>query len=183
MAKRTTRNRPLSKRQQRARRNQWIVMGGIAAVVVVIVAVVTVVLSRDEPGQKIADLGNDHLSAEPTSYLWNSRPPTSGPHASQIASWGEHTDTVPEWYQVHNLEDGGVIMHYNCPDGCPEMVAELRDILNDVGTDGVILHPYTDMDNPIAVTAWTRLLVLDAVDRDQIVEFIEAYRGVDHHRQ
>ena len=130
---------------------------------------------------KISDQGNRHVGAAPADYVWNSRPPTSGLHADQIAPWGEHDESVQEWYQVHNLEDGGVILHYNCPDGCSGDVAALRGIMDDVGRERLILHPYTNMDSKIAVTAWTRLLTLDEVDRDQIVEFIEAYRGIDNH--
>ena len=171
----------LSKRQ-RARRRNWLIFGALVIIVVVGVGVALASLTRDQLGQKIPDLGNNHLSAAPTSYLWNSRPPTSGPHASEIAQWGEHAESVPEWYQVHNLEDAGVIMHYNCPEGCPEIVAELRDILTEMGSNQLILQPYTNMDSRIAVTAWTRLLTLDKMDRGAIVDFIKAYRGIDHHR-
>jgi hypothetical protein len=38
------------------------------------------------------------------------------------------------------------------------------------------------MDSRIALTAWTRLLTMDEVNRDQIVDFIKAYRGIDHHK-
>jgi len=62
------------------------------------------------------------------------------------------------------------------------VVAELRDILRDKGTDQLILHPYATMDSTIALTAWTRMLTLDEVDRDQIEDFIDAYRGIDHRR-
>lgn len=185
MAKRTQRSgtKRLSKRQQRARQRRWIVAGVVAILALATFGVAYAYLIRDEPGEEITDLGNTHLSVEPTSYIWNSTPPTSGPHSPQLAAWGEHDESIPEWYQVHNLEDGGVIMHYNCPDGCPEIVDELRAILDDKGTEQLVLHPYsTNMDSRIAVTAWTRLLTLDEMDRGQIEDFIDAYRGIDHHR-
>lgn len=184
MARRTMRGsgRPLTRRQRRSRQQQWLIIGTVIVVVILGAGIAYAYLSRDEFGEKFADLGNDHLEAEPAAYLWNSRPPTSGPHAPQIVAWGVHTETVPEWYQVHNLEDGGVILHYNCPEGCPEMVAELQDIVQEMGTEQLVLHPYTNMDSRIAITAWTRLLKLDEVDRDKIVEFIKAYRGIDHHK-
>ena len=178
MAKRTDR---ASKRRQRQLRQRWYIGGTVAIVTLVIVGLAYVYITRDQPGEEFSDQGNRHVAAAPDDYIWNSRPPTSGSHANQIAPWGEHDESVQEWYQVHNLEDGGVILHYNCPDGCDEDVAALQDIMNDVGQDRLILHPYTNMDSKIAVTAWTRLLALDEVDRDQIVDFIEAYRGIDHH--
>ena len=57
-------------------------------------------------------------------------------------------------------------------------IEALRGILNDAGTDQLLLHPYTNMDDRFAVTAWTRLLALDEVDRDLIVDFIEDYPGI-----
>jgi hypothetical protein len=158
-------------------------MVGIGLLVVVTLAALAyIALTRDNPGKEFGDLGNEHLESEPTNYIWNSRPPTSGPHAPGIAQWGEHDETVPEWQQIHNLEDGGVILHYNCPTECPEILDELRDIMNEVGRDDLILEPYLNMDTKIAVTAWTRLLALDEIDREQIIDFIEVYRGQDHHR-
>lgn len=177
MAKRTGR----ASKRQRQQRQRWYIGGALAIAALVIIGAAYVYLSPDKPGKAFADQGNRHLGASPAEYIWNSRPPTSGPHADQIAPWGEHDESVLEWYQVHNLEDGGVIMHYNCPAGCAEDIAALRDIMNDVGRDRLVLHPYTNMDSKFAVTAWTRLLALDEVDRDQIVGFIEAYRGIDHH--
>jgi hypothetical protein len=179
------RGRPKTRLQKQAKQRRWMMLGGIAIVVTVVAAVILIDALRApkvEGVEEFTDLGNSHLQAEPSSYLWNSRPPTSGPHAPSIASWGEHTESVPEWYQVHNLEDGGVIIHYNCPDGCPEMVDELRAIVNEKGSNQLMLHPYSHMDSTIALTAWTRLLQLDTVDRDRIIEFIDAYRGMDHHR-
>jgi hypothetical protein len=184
MAKRTaqTGTRRASARQRRARRQQWIIIGVVVVVVIIGAGLVYASLSRDEVGQQFADQGNRHIDAAPDTYLWNSRPPTSGPHSPNIASWGEHGETVPEWFQVHNLEDGGVIIHYNCPEDCPETVAALRAIMNEYGTEQLLLHPYPNMESKIALTAWTRLLALDDVDESKIRDFIEAYRGIDHHR-
>jgi hypothetical protein len=182
MAKQTHRRRRRSTR--RSSSPPWWIIGIVVTLVIVGGAIVYVTSNNQgkDLGERIADLGNAHLVSAPQDYLWNSRPPTSGPHAPQLAAWGEHTETVPEWYQVHNLEDGGVILHYNCPEGCPETVNELRAIVNQVGDERLILQPYTNMDSRIAATAWTRLLTLDEVDQGKIVDFIKAYRGIDHHR-
>jgi hypothetical protein len=177
----STRKKRAASRRQRARRQTWLWIGLVRLAAVLIVAALIAATRQNEPGEKIASLGNAHIPEPASAYIYNSRPPTSGPHAPNIAPWGIHDETVNEWLQVHNLEDGGVIIHYNCPEGCPEIVSELEDIVNDMGTEQLILHPYTNMDSRIAVTAWTRLLTLDEVDRDQIVEFIEAYRGIDNH--
>lgn len=177
----------MSKRQQAKQRREinkrrrWMIIG---AVVLLFIAagVVAFISQRENPDvQKFASEGNTHIEEEPQTYIWDTRPPTSGPHAPTIANWGIHDETVPEWYQIHNLEDGGVILHYNCPEGCPEIVEELEDIVEEVGRERIILHPYPEMDSKIAVTAWTRLLTLEEVDRNQILAFINDYRGIDNH--
>jgi hypothetical protein len=174
------------RRRQRAQRNQRIFIGIIAIGVVAIVAfgIYSFIQNQDQPGDEFEDLGNNHLSAEPTEYIWNTRPPTSGPHNPSTARWGVYTEPVPDWTQVHNLEDGGVIVHYNCPDECPDVVAELRSIMEDIDDDfeQMILHPYENMDSRIALTAWTRMITMDDVDEAEVRDFIEAYRGEDHHR-
>ena len=183
MARQSRRKKPpLTDRQRRARRRKWLLVIGAVSVVIVVSGLLVAYALRDQPGEEFPDEGNLELSTEPTGYVWNTTPPTSGPHSAQHTNWGEHFETVSEWLQVHSLEEGGVIMHYNCPDGCDDMVAELRDILRDRGSDQLILHPYPNMDSPITLTAWTRMLKLDEVDRGQINGFISAYRGLDHRR-
>jgi hypothetical protein len=132
------------------------------------------------PGQVMADQGNLHIqSATVPHEPYNSDPPTSGPHLPYIAPWGVHTRPVPLELQVHNLEDGGVVVQYNCE--CPEIVAQLRDIVKKYERN-VLLAPYPTMKSKIALTAWTRIDTLDDVDAKRITRFIEAYRGIDHHK-
>ena len=92
-----------------------------------------------------------------------------------------HSEPIANVLQVHNLEDGGVMVQYNCPDGCPDLVEELTGVVERYD-EGVILAPYTDMDALVALTAWGRIDTMHAFDEDRIVGFIKAYRGVDHHR-
>ena len=92
---------------------------GLAIVVVVVVAAVVAWFAyqaaADKPGQKFDDLGNEHIQTTSDPHAaYNSDPPTSGPHLPYIAPWGVHTRPVPLELQVHNLEDGGVVVQYNC---------------------------------------------------------------------
>jgi hypothetical protein len=80
---------------------------------------------------------------------------------------------------VHNLEDGGVVINYK-PQCTDSVLAELRAIVERY-PDHVVLAPYPGLDRCIALTAWTRIDKLDAVDERRVVRFIEAYRGIDHH--
>ncbi len=151
-----------------------------AAVVAVVVGWFAYRAVADLPGDKFPDLGNLHIMRETDPHApYNSDPPTSGPHLPYIAPWGVHTRPIPRELQVHNLEDGGVVVQYSCE--CPELVERLGQLVRRYDKQ-VVLAPYPDMKAKIALTAWTRLLTLDEFDEARIVRFIGAYRGVDHHK-
>ncbi len=134
----------------------------------------------DLPGVQMPSQGNLHIAKEDSPHEpYNSDPPTSGPHLPYIAPWGVHTRPIPLPLQVHNLEDGGVLVQYNCE--CPELAEQLRAIVRRYDRQ-VILAPYPTMKSRIALTAWTRIDAFDAFDETRIVRFIEAYRGIDHHK-
>ena len=159
-------------------------LGVTAAGLVVVAAVVGWFAYRaaaDLPGERLPDLGNAHIQTASDPHIpYNSDPPTSGPHLPYIAPWGVHTRPIPLQLQVHNLEDGGVMVQYNCT--CPELVDQLRGVVTRYDKF-VILAPYPGMQPRIALTAWTRLDRLEAFDERRIVRFIEAYRGIDHHKR
>jgi hypothetical protein len=163
--------------------NRSLKLGVMLSAVVVVAAVIGWFAYRaaaDLPGEKFPDLGNLHIqSASDPHVPYNSEPPTSGPHLPYIAPWGIHTRPITPELQVHNLEDGGVMVQYNCT--CPELVERLKAIVGRYDRY-VILAPYPGMTPRIALTAWTRLDRLDEVDERRIVRFIEAYRGIDHHK-
>jgi hypothetical protein len=159
-------------------------VGAAVAAVVVVAAIVgwfAYRASADLPGEKLPDLGNEHIqtSSDPR-IAYNSDPPTSGPHLPYIAPWGVHTRPIPLELQVHNLEDGGVVVQYNCT--CPELVDKLRGIVAKYDKH-VILAPYPGMKSRIALTAWTRLDRFEELDDPRVVRFIETYRGIDHHKR
>ena len=138
--------------------------------------------AADLPGMKLADLGNAHIQLVTEPHVpYNSDPPTSGPHMPYIAPWGIHTEPIVKELQVHNLEDGGVMVQYHCATACPDLVAKLAEIVRRYETQ-VILAPYPGMRTRIALTAWTRLDAFDDLDEARIVRFIRAYRGIDHHK-
>jgi len=155
------------------------------------------------PGTLLPSLGNAHIESVDTPHpAYNSDPPTSGHHLKYVAKWDMHSEPIPKELQVHNLEDGGVIIQYNCPKACPELVANLeaifaryRQMANDDVPEHVrkknpylrskyhhlVLAPYPSMDATIALTSWQHIDTFDAYDEQRIVQFIEAYIGIDHH--
>lgn len=135
------------------------------------------------PGNSVRSLGNQHVVPGESHIAYNSDPPTSGPHYQQIATWGIHSTPVEKELQIHNLEDGGVMVQYNCDSldekTCGELVASLRAISKRY--DKAILAPYSGMDRVIALTAWGRIDKFDEFDNERIERFISAYIGLDHH--
>jgi len=157
----------------------------IAVVAAVLVAIVVGYFAyraqANLPGAQLPDQGNRHIAGPDAPHEpYNSEPPTSGPHLPYIAPWGVHTRPIVRELQVHNLEDGGVLVQYNCD--CPALAEKLKAIVQRYDRY-VILAPYPEMKPTIALTAWTRLDTLNEVDEARITRFIEAYRGIDHHRK
>ena len=112
---------------------------------------------------------------------YNSTPPTSGPHLPDLAPAGWHDEPVVKELAVHNLEDGYVAVWYR-PNLDQARKDRLRALVQEYG-DKVIAAPYEGLDVPIALTAWTRLDKLPALDEDRIRNCVEAYRGTDHRKR
>ncbi|MBI4289041.1 MAG: DUF3105 domain-containing protein [Chloroflexi bacterium] len=182
---------PKNRRREkpRQRRKRWNRSYSILAIVVAVITIgglVAFAASRNgvpesEPGAFVPSLGNQHIrDATAAGIQYNSDPPTSGPHYGEgLARWGVYSEPVQKGLMIHNLEDGGVVVSYDpkapkdTVDGLAQIVGRYRD--------HVLMAPYPGLDTAIALTAWTRILKLDAVDEAKIVAFIDAYKGIDHH--
>ncbi|MBE2234733.1 MAG: DUF3105 domain-containing protein [Anaerolinea sp.] len=169
-------------RRKKQRRQRLVYTTAGIALAAILAFFVIRALATPAPGEAVRTQGNAHITeAQMGQFVYNTTPPTSGPHLGSIARWGIHTEPVPNELQLHNLEDGGVMVQYNCPDGCDDLVAQLSEIVARY-SEQVILAPYPDMDSTIALTAWGRIDTFDAFDQERIERFIKAYRGIDHHR-
>jgi hypothetical protein len=168
----------LTRRQQR-----WLARAAIAIVVLLVVVGSGWLYARTRgalPGEFVPSQGNAHIAtADVPHEPYNSDPPTSGPHVGYLAPWGIHTRPVPGELQVHNLEDGGVVVSYR-PDCADRVLEPLRAIVERY-PDEVLLTPYPGLDRCIALTAWTRIDKFDEPDEPRVIRFIDAYRGIDHH--
>lgn len=136
--------------------------------------------STENRARSVPSLGNRHIRVGTSGAInYNTDPPTSGPHYPTIVHWGVHEKPIDRGFQVHNLEDGGVLVQYNCSD-CPELVGNLERVVRGY-PKFVILAPYPAMKHRIALTAWGKIDTLDAFDEARITGFINAFRGIDHH--
>lgn len=192
---RAAQRRQAAARRARIRRWSWLA-AGLAALTALSLAIsfalpalstssggVNPLARQPDPGQRVPDLGNAHVLPGDPMPVYNSDPPTSGPHFSSLPRPGVHIEPVDKRLQVHFLEDGGVIVQYKCagPEACPELESQLRRIVERY-PDKVLLAPYPTMDRMIALTAWTRIDKFDDFDEERIVRFINRWRGIDHHR-
>ncbi|HUE75469.1 MAG TPA: DUF3105 domain-containing protein [Chloroflexota bacterium] len=177
--------RRAEERARRERKRLFIRLGGLAAAIlaVAVLAVVVYPLVADSntatpaavaQGRQMPDQGRDHIAVDQIHPEYNSSPPTSGWHYANWERWGVHTDPIPDGLQIHNLEHGGIMVQYNCSDGCPELVAQLKGVVDRYRTK-VILAPYPDMDTRIALTAWTRIDQFEDFDEARIRAFIDTH--------
>ena len=136
----------------------------------------------DGPGQKIATQGRDHVAPGQPHPEYSTSPATSGWHYDlpfAPVDWDIYDEHIEDEYLIHNLEHGGIGIHYNCPDGCDELVRDLSRIADRALAENlkVVLSPYPDMPTRIALTAWTFLDAFDEFDEDRIIEFIESHES------
>lgn len=167
---------------RRARIQRFAIYGVIAALVVLGAALAVPSLMGSmsgvaAQGTQFPNQGADHINQGQAHAPYTSNPPTSGPHYGSPARWGVYDQPIPDETLVHNLEHGGIVVHYNCPDGCPELVAQLKQLAGEYRSK-VILAPRPNPDVPyrIILTAWTWLDGFDEFDAERIRAFIRAHK-------
>jgi len=88
-----------------------------------------------------------------TKPKWNSNPPTTGPHYGQTAVWGSYDEPVPLVQTVHNLEHGGIVIHYG-PKVPKAEVEKVRDFYSS-DPNGLIVAPLPTNEDKITLSAWS----------------------------
>ena len=126
--------------------------------------------------------GREHIPPGQPHAEYNSVPATSGWHYSQPygpAPWGIYDTPLPDEVLVHNLEHGGIGIHYDCPEGCLDLVALLAALAVEELNSGkkIVLSPYPGMDTTIALTAWNYLDGFQELDEARVSDFIRAHES------
>ena len=125
-----------------------------------------------------------HFPAGQIYDAYNSNPPTSGPHAATLAQFAISDVAVPKEMAVHNMEHAGVVVWYNCNaqpilsgGDCTTLRNELGQVVQSQLGAGkrVLMTPYADLDQRIALTAWGFLDTFEDFDAARVQKFIETF--------
>lgn len=117
---------------------------------------------------------------EPTPVSYAANPPASGPHWPMWQEpWGAYPAGVPRERWVHNLEHGGIVLAYNCPAGCDDVVAALTAIRQGTppdhfGEQRLLVVPDALMPHRVAAIAWGWRWQSESVDDNGIRCFVGA---------
>jgi hypothetical protein len=105
--------------------------------------------------QVVPGVVGDHTAAlsATSNPKWNTNPPTSGPHNDAPAVWSFYDEPVPLAQTVHNLEHGGIVIHYG-PDVPAAEVEKIRSFYTD-DPNGIVVAPLRTLGDTIALAAWT----------------------------
>ena len=129
----------------------------------------------------VPSMGAQHVRAGEPHAQYNSTPPTSGPHFDTPAAWGDSHTTLPEETWIHNLEHGGIVALYNCPQGCPGLVQSLDDFLktgpfSKYGYAKMVVTPYSKIPNKLTMVAWSFYLPLADFDDAAMRKFLKDHQ-------
>ena len=131
------------------------------------------------PGRQVPDEGAEHVP-EGTPIRYRNSPPTSGPHYPLTVEWGVYTEPIPEGYWVHNLEHGGIVLLYNCPEGCLGLVRQVEGLYRSLPPGKhrqikLVVAPYLKMKRRLAILAWNWIDEMDGFDPNRILGFYRAH--------
>lgn len=123
--------------------------------------------------------GQQHINVGQQHEPYNSDPPTSGPHYATPDLWGVYDKTQADETLVHNLEHGGIVIQYDCPTACGDVINQLSNYARRYPANvftGILLAPRKlPNDAKISLTAWQHRLLLKSLDTDKINSFIATY--------
>jgi hypothetical protein len=131
----------------------------------------------DPIGEPFCSEGQAHVDTG-TAIVWESNPPHSGPHYPMWETWGEHEETVPRGNWVHNLEHGGIVLAYLCPDECPEELDVLRQVIADRPGERILMTSDPELGAAgFAAISWTWVYAFDTPDLEALLCFVDQHEG------
>jgi hypothetical protein len=110
----------------------------------------------------VSGLSQAHVSVC-SEVSYPDEPPAGGPHYPNWAAFRSYSLPIPRGFWVHDLEHGGVVFSYNCPNGCEAEVAQVQALIDALPADPlcpaaaprrVVLTPDPLLDVRWGVSAW-----------------------------
>ncbi|MBI5300628.1 MAG: DUF3105 domain-containing protein [Chloroflexi bacterium] len=189
MGKKQREQRQRQRAAQTKRRKLFMIGGGVLASVLIVGFVgfqifaprptptPTAPLAAGEcaPVQSFPSTGETHLNPGQTPPSYTETPPTSGLHDPNALPDGISStpaDNASISRGVHSLEHGRIVIYYN--DLSATEITALENIVK--SERKVIVAPWADLKEQVALTAWTRLQTCNGVNEQAIRSFISAYR-------
>lgn len=191
---------PQRRVEHRAERSSRLGFLALGAVIVVAAAAIGIFMALRGGGgaqasgadgpcvrQTFPPQGRQHVQELSKGFLYNSFPPSSGPHFPVPAVYNVYDQPVPEIRLVHNLEHGAVEVQYGSK--VPQSVVQqivawyskspLGMIVAPLPTAASDVHatPPPGADEKIFLTAWTHVATCTAFDEGAFSRFRDDYRG------
>lgn len=132
-------------------------------------------LSRPLVGQEVAIESRNHVP-DGTKIDYNSNPPAGGDHYARPQNAGVYDKAPADGNLVHSLEHGAVIVWYK-PDVPKLDIEKLQKLYYDASGSKKIMTPRENLDVPVALASWGRVLKLQTIDEKQIIDFFETNLG------
>ena len=126
-------------------------------------------------GEGFCSQGRVHVD-EGSDVQWNHNPPHSGDHYPSWVQWGVYDEPVNRGNWVHNMEHGGVVLAYDCPDGCDEELAELFEVYDARMETSIVITPDPLLEGSrFAAVSWTWVYTFDDPDVDTLLCFVDQH--------
>jgi hypothetical protein len=103
-------------------------------------------------------------------------PPVGGSHNDCWARWRVYDQELADERWVHNLEHGGVVFLYHCPEGCEAELTQLKGFVT--GRTQALLTPYAALPTRFALVSWGVRLSSECFDMARFQEFYRAHVGM-----
>lgn len=128
-------------------------------------------LSKPLLGEKMPDMGGQHVARGVAHLAYNSNPPTSGPHWTDVAGGGIKDEIVPDELVLHSMEHGAAVVWYR-EDLDQSEIDRIKEAFS-ASSGKKIMLARKDLDVPVALTSWGYLLKLNTIDEQAIIEFMQ----------
>jgi hypothetical protein len=113
-------------------------------------------------GERAHALQENMQVSSVADVVYSSEPPSSGPNCGVPGIYGAYSEAQPldRCYWINNLARGGIVLLYNCPGGCPDVVQELAASVlaardpDCANTKRIVITPDPTLPTQVAAVAW-----------------------------